>query len=271
MRHKLSGYFSVWDGQVLRLSFTNYHATAPFSQEADADVFSAKSAFKVRKGLTLTPKLSIASLEAKGGDTTRLLPGLSARWRYSKRLTLSAGYSQSMLLYTVQLIKNAIKVDSYSVGGVYNTSKYTVSSGFRYGSYSDGNFSNRFHVNVSRVIIIEEHRFLAGGLRFDYVNFDEDLNNGYYDPQEYFGLTAHSTLKGDYYGERLFYEVLGGLGVQSKKGSGTDLKASLKGKLTWHFNGNLSAWGAYKWSRSELDSTTGYNYNAYELGIGYLF
>jgi hypothetical protein len=61
------------------------------------------------------------------------------------------------------------------------------------------------------------------------------------------------------------------VGVQSKKGASADLKASLKGKLTWLFNDNLSAWAQYKWSKSAVDSATGYNYNAYEAGIGYLF
>ncbi|MEE9542544.1 MAG: tetratricopeptide repeat protein, partial [Thermodesulfobacteriota bacterium] len=271
VRHKLSGYFSLWEGQVLRLSYTKYHATAPFGLEADAGVFTAKSAYEATDDLTLTPRLSIASLEAKGGDTTRLLPALSARWRYSKPLTLSASYSQSVLLDTAQLIRNDIKLDSYSVGGVYKYSIYTISSGFRYGKYPDGNHSNRFNVKVSRGIIKEKHRSLSGGVRFDYVNYDEDLNNGYYDPQEYKALTARATLKGDYYNERLFYEAIGGLGVQTKKGSDTDFKASLKGKLTWLFNDNLSAWAAYKWSRSAIETTTGYNYNAYEIGVGYLF
>ena len=271
VRHKLSGYFSIWDGQLLRLAYTNYHATAPFSQEADANVFTAKSTFELSRDLKLTPRLSIASLEARGGDVTRLLPAISAKWRYSKPLTLSSSYSQSVLLDTAQLIKNAIKLDSYSVSGSYDYSIYTVSSGLRYGKYPDGNSSMRFNVKVSRGIIDEAHRTLTGGVRIDYVNFDKDLNNGYYDPQDYLALTARATLKGDYYAERLFYEAVGGAGMQTKKGSNTDLKMSLKGKLTWQFNRNLSAWAAYKWSRSELESATGYSYNAYEIGLGYLF
>lgn len=271
VRYKLSGYFSLWDSQVLRLSYTDYHATAPFGLEADANDFTLKSAVKVTRDLTLTPRLSIASVEATGGDVTRLLPALSVRWRQSERLTLFTSYSQSVLFDTAQLIKNAIMLEEYSLSARYDISPYTISTGYRYSKYLDGNFSNRFHVNLSRGIIKEVHRSLSGGVRIDYVNFDKNLNNGYYDPQEYLSLTTHATFKGDHYNERLFYEAVGGLGMQTKKGSNTELTASLKGKLTWYFNRNFSAWAAYKWSLSALESSTGYNYNDLEIGVGYLF
>ena len=269
VRYKLSGYFSVWDDQVVHLSYSTYEATAP-NLEADASLFTMKSSIDITKDLTLTPRLSIASLEATREDATRLLSGLSLRWRKSKRLTLNASYSQSMLMDTAQLIKNAIKLDEVSLSGVYNWSIYTVSSGVRFGFYPDGNFSNRFYVNLSRGFIKEDPR-LRGGVRFDYVDFDEDLSGGYYDPQEYYALTLHATLEDDYYGERLEYLVVGGLGIQSKGGASGELKASIKGKLTWHFNEHLSAWVQYKWSKSALESSTGYNYNGSEIGIGYLF
>ncbi len=175
-----------------------------------------------------------------------------------------------MLLDTAQLMKNAIKLDEVSLSGRYDWSIFTVSSGVRHGMYQDGNSSNRFYVNLSRGIIKEDPR-LAAGVRFDYVDFDEDLSNGYYDPQEYYALTLHATLEDDYYDERLEYRLVGGVGIQSKGGASGELKASLKGKLTWHFNEHLSAWAQYKWSKSALESSTGYNYNGSEIGIGYLF
>ncbi len=270
VRYKLSGYFSLWNDSVIRMSYSTYHATAPFNLEADAGLFTIKSAYKATKDFTLTPRLSVATLEANNGDVTRLLPGLSVKWRRSKRLTLSTSYSQSMLLDTAQLIKNAIKLDEYSLSARYDVSPYTLSAGFRYGKYPDGNFSNRAYVNLSKNFIKKDPK-LSGGVRFDYVNFDKNLNNGYYDPQDYLALTLHATLQDDYYDERLFYEVVAGLGTQTKSGTSAELKASLKGKLTWYFTDNLSAWASYKWSRSALESQTGYNYNASKIGIGYLF
>ena len=270
VRYKLSGYFSLWNDSVIRMSYSTYHATAPLSLSADAALFTIKSAYKPTKNFTLTPRVSIATVEATGGDVTRLLPALNVKWRQSKRLTLSTSYSQSMLLDTAQLIKNAIKLDEYSLSARYNAGLYTLSTGYRHGKYPDGNFSNKAYVNLSKNFIKRDPK-LSGGVRLDYVNFDKNLNNGYYDPQDYLALTLHASLSGDYYDRRLFYEVVTGLGTQTKSSASAELKASVKGKLTWQFTGNLSAWASYKWSRSALESTTGYNYNSSEIGIGYLF
>ena len=270
IRYKLSGYFSAWDNQVVHLSYSTYHATAPFNREADARLFTIKSGFKIKKDFILTPRLSIATLEASGRDVTRLLPALGLRWRYSKRLTLSTSYSQNMLMDTAQLIKKAIKLDEASLSGSYNKGIYTLSTGYRYSKYPDRNFSNRLYANLSRGFIKEDPR-LSGGVRFDYVNFNKDLSNGYYDPQNYYAFTLHATLENDVYDDQLYYRFVAGFGSQIKSGTSWELKASLKGKLLWRINSNLSTWVAYKWSRSALESATGYNYNALELGIGYLF
>lgn len=270
VRNKLSGYFSVWDSQVLRLSYSTYHASAPFNREADAALFTVKSSYKATKLVTLTPRLSIASLDTASSDGAHLLPGLSVRWKQSKRLTISTSYSQSMLMDTAQLIGNALKLNVVSFSGSYHLSAYSISSGYKYSWYPDKNFSNRLYVNLSKGFIDKDPK-LSGGVRLDYVDFNKNRSNGYYDPQQYLALTAHATLEDDYYDRRLFYQVIAGGGVQTKKGTSAELKASLKGKLTWHFTPDLSAWVAYKWSRSALESTTGYNYNAVEIGMGYLF
>ncbi len=242
-----------------------------FDDRARAKVLTGGLTYRFNKSTTLKTRLASVSIDAPSNPTSHMAGGISVRKVFTKRLRAGLSYSHSPLLDTAQLIRNNIRVDGFSAHLAYDAGFAAFGAAATYGDYSDGNSMHGFALDAHRSFdYFDKFLMLTGGYRFDYRAFDKDLNSGYFDPGNFVSNTLYLEVKGDAYNGRLEYRGEAEAGLQSYNSKSEYLsRFYIQGVL--HITDNINVDLSYKFSRSALESTSGFRYEEYKLGINYLF
>jgi len=266
--YSADAYYSPMPGLKLDLVFSQFEASR-MTDRSRARSLGLRVRYKLFRKTTLAGKLAFLSLDTPTNPTSELTGGVSLRQELPAGFRAGAGYSHYALLDTAQLIRNNIRLDEFFAYLSGNVMYLDFTTGIRYGDYSDGNRRKDFFLDVSK-----SHEYygilFTLGYRLDYRDFSDDLNNGYFDPADFFAHTIYGRARGSFYGGRIEYDALAGGGVQSFNStseSTTKLSLQVKG----HITDRLTIRGGAKYERSALASASGFKYEEYRAGLDYLF
>ncbi|MBI3399537.1 MAG: tetratricopeptide repeat protein [Deltaproteobacteria bacterium] len=265
--YKGSGYFNFGHLLRLNLDYSIFQASR-LNDKGHANILSIRDSMHISKDILINPRLSLVSIGSDINNTAYLASGLSVNWNFLKNWTTIISYNSTPLVDTVQLMRNNIRLQEYAVSLLYNYRDITVAAGTAYGDYSDSNSRKDASTNIAWKIT--KGPDIITGYILEYRAFSKTTHSGYFNPGDFLSNKLSMTLSGKIYKERIEYDVTGAAGVQSFDAK-SEYTSSLQTKLIGHINRNLSIEGGYKWSRSALESPTGYSFEEYRLGLNYVF
>lgn len=265
--YKASGSFNISPLLRLAVDYSRFNASR-YSQKAHADILTIRDSIRVSKELEFIPKLSFVSTGSGAGGADYIAAGLSAYWDFYRDTTAVFSYGLSPLVDTPALIENNIRVGAYSAAVMHHRGDFTASLRAAYDDYSDGNSSTGVRGNIAWKV--NSAPDVIVGYIPEYKAFSEKTYSGYYNPADIISHDLYLTLSGGLYDDALEYELTGTAGLQSTD-TGSEYTSSLRAKVTGRLTRNLSAFAGYKWSRSALESTTGYRFQEFRAGLDYLF
>lgn len=266
--YRASGYFNISPLLRLNVDYSRLEASR-HAQKAHADIVTVRDSVRVSKDLTFIPKLSFVSTGSGAGGSDYVAGGLSAHWDFYRETTAVFSFDLSPLLDTPTLIENDITVFTYSAAVIHHRGDVTASLRAAFSDYSDDNTSTGLRGNIAWKAYGRGPDVIVGYIP-EYRSFSEKTNSGYYNPGDIISHDLYLTLSGRLYMDALEYELTGTAGLQSTD-AGSDSTSSFKAMVTGRLTRGLSAWAGYKWSRSALESPTGFRYEEFRAGLDYLF
>jgi tetratricopeptide (TPR) repeat protein len=261
-------YYSPVRELKLNLVFSQFEASR-LASRARARSAGLRVRYRFLEKNTVTLRSSFLSLDTPGNPTSEFTGGVSFRRELAGGFRTGAGFSRYVLLDTVQLIENDVRVDEFFAYLSGQVMGLDMTTGIKYAEYSDDNRRRDFFLDLSR-----SHEFrgvlLTLGYRLDYRDFAHDRNSGYFDPSDFFAHTFYGRARGVLYGGRIEYDALAAGGLQSfntTTESATKFSLLVKG----HVTDRLTIRGGAKYARTALSSATGFRYEEYRAGLDYLF
>lgn len=250
-----------------RFEFSYKHLDASLpGRSARATHFEAKDSIRLQKA-TLTPRLSLVSLDSTVADTAYLTEGLSLSVPASKATVFSAAYSRYPMLDTARLIENDIRVREVYLGLMHDIKRATLSAAATSASYSDGN--SRYDLAAGLAVNVMDSPRVVAGLTSEYRDFSESKANGYFNPPNIFTNSVYVDASGPLW-RQLFFRAKAALGVQSLEGK-SESTSSLQASFEWAVSRELWLDAGYKFSRSALESASGFRFNEFRAGFNFLF
>lgn len=240
-----------------------------YNLKSNANILTIRSTYTASKGINISPRLSLVNTAADANDTSMLTGGLGINWDFFKPWTASISYNIIPLLDTAQLITNDIRAEEYGANLHYGGKRITISAGATYAIYSDNNLRKDFSLEVAYILFADQPVVKTGYI-LNYRDFLKDTNSGYFAPNDYLANRLYISLSDNFYRDRINYVVEGDVGTQSYN-SDFNYTASFHAKLVWLLTRAFSADISYKWSRSSLESQTGYSFEMYKIGLNYAF
>ena len=205
--------------------------------------------------LAVTANLALALIERRGGDALHLLPGLSFKLLPLNGLQMVGGFQRDVLDATGLIIQNDIRTSTLS--GNISLSPLTtlsLSGGYEYADYSDGNVKRRALGSI-RTLIIRPNPRLSIGYAFEFLSFARDLDKGYFDPSGYIAHTGQMEVSGELFEGRFFFDLFAFLGearTQGQVGVVPDFDTiwGLTGLIRLKISRRLTATGSFEHFRS---------------------
>lgn len=265
--YKASGYANISPLLRLGADYSRFDASR-HSEKAHADIITIRDSVKVSKELNVTPRLSMVSTGSDAGGTTYLAGGVSADWGFYRDTTAFFSYSLTPLVDTPALIRNNIRVAESSAAVMHSRGDFTASLGAAYGDYSDGNTATGVRANIAWKA--HSNPDVVAGYIPGFREFSKKTDSGYFNPHDIITHNLYLTLSGGLYGDAVEYELTGTAGVESFD-SNSEYISSFRAKVTGHLTRSLSAYAGYKWSRSALESASGFRFEEWRAGLDYLF
>jgi opacity protein-like surface antigen len=253
-------------GHRFELAYKRFEASSP-DRGASASFFDLKDSIRVMDRIVLTPRLSIVSLDSGVDDTVYLTEGLSFNMPIAKSTAMTASYSRYPLVDTVRLIENNIRVREAALVLTHDARRATLSASFVSASYSDGNSRYDLSGGVA-VNVLKEPRVIAGFVS-EYRDFSERTANGYFNPPNIFSNSVYVDASGRVW-QKLICRAKAALGTQSFEGK-SSWATSFQAGLEWEASRDLSFEAGYKYSRSALESASGFRFEEFRAGVNYLF
>jgi tetratricopeptide (TPR) repeat protein len=212
-RYGLGGDFWI-DNQKYGLSFRHTDASDPTRDNRAEDLL-----FRIYSRLTdqLAAGAGIGFTQLDDRHTSSFPAG---HLRIDGKLlggSAGANVTREVLTDTAELIENRIRMTNV---GLYIsqplTDRFSVYGGYNYKSFSDGNHANDLRL-VSQYAIYLAPRIVVGH-RFRFLDFQDQSQSGFFDPNNYIANRAFASL---YYEHRLFYTYLEGyLGYETFRRNG---------------------------------------------------
>lgn len=263
----LSGYYFTGRPGRLTLNLNFYEASRP-GAKAEATTIGVKDSMDVSGRLTVTSGLSLVMLEPENDDTVFMTGGLNGRYELSSKTRLSAGYNYSPLLDTVQLIENHVRTGEYHAALSHDYRNMTFTALTAYSGYSDGNSSYDLAGTIS-YRLSKRHGIYVGAVS-EYKDFAEHTASGYFNPPHIFSNSLFVTVEDDIPGTRLSYNAGIEAGIQSFSGK-TESTSAIEVGLEWRLTREISLDAGYKYSRSALESSSGFRFEEVKAGVTYLY
>jgi Tfp pilus assembly protein PilF len=200
----------------------------PFSEVAsdEATTLVAGLTSLVIRSLTFHARVGMVRQEDLGGESRTFgIGGGFIRWNVGPRLALRGSLAREALLDTAVLIDRGIRVDTADALIEYRFHRSWMLYGSAgLGSYSDGNARQTAGIALGWTVR-PSHPGVSTLLDIQYRSFNEDKNNGYFDPLRYDSELLTVAIWDDYRNRRIFWRIEGTIGLQSFD---TDAGASLE-------------------------------------------
>lgn len=187
-----------------------------------------------------------------------------------KNLLVSGGYVRYAVAPTFDATNFNLITQGWRGRVDYHPHNFTLTSSFYFGHYSDGNHAEREYAELMKWFSFRDDMFsVGGGYAFHHLHFTQDLNHGYFSPNQYRSHLAAAgfrlKLGKIYRGEVLGYgggELLENFAAYSPAGEALFKNDFLFGR--WDLSAN--------YSHFHLIQTTGaFRADAVNLDLGYRF
>ena len=220
---RVSGGMLLPGGEELSFGLARYDMSDPLG---DAAIDSIYGIFDMRpgRGQQLTFKLGLDRREKTDGDrSSDLLGGAWYGWGLERRWQIRARALRDAIRYSPTITDNEILVDELGASGnaTYAT-RWRVDVTAATASLSDDNSRISSGAGFSYRIPLSRPR-LEAGYRFRWLDYDEDLDSGYFDPQDFTSHLLQLRLNGEFGSRRHSYGVALDWGVQSFEAGGVDV------------------------------------------------
>jgi hypothetical protein len=130
----------------------------------------------------------------------------------AQELTFTA--DRDSFKYSVPILDNAIVVNSYGGRFAKTANRWRVNAGAAYGDFSDGNKRINGDVGAFLRRSVRSAR-LEFGYVYRYLDLDQSLSHGYFDPQDFGSHALQLRASGNFGGSRVEYGLAVEGGVQS--------------------------------------------------------
>lgn len=265
---KATGYLNHKKAGKLRLTLARYNVKR-LGDKGRATVIKLKDSIRITKKLKASISVSAVNSESGSVSNSYFTAGVSAEAKLARKLRGIASVSRSPYLDTPQLIRNNIRVTSYSATVMRDFKRTTLSASAGYRDYSDSNSSYRIKGNVARTVIKEPDYTITVGYMPEYRDFSKKTYSGYYNPGKVFSNDLYLNIKGLAKKDRLVYRATATVGTQNSTKS--EFTGALRIGATYYIKENLNVEAEAKWSKSALETSTGYRSESYKAGLNYLF
>lgn len=235
-------------------------------RDASADILDLRDSIKFGKAV-LTPRLSLVSTATDAGSTYYLTEGLGLRSPVAKGTALSVSYNRYPLVDTVVLIENNIKVREAGLALTRELKRGTFSASAVHASYSDGN--SRYDLSAGLAALLVREPRLVAGFVSEYRDFSERKTNGYFNPPHIFSNSVYVEGTGRF-SRDFIYRAKAALGNQSYERK-SEYATSFQAGLEWEATRDITLEALWKYSRSALESASGFRYEELRFGVNYLF
>lgn len=253
-------------GHRFEFAYKFFDTSLP-GRSANASTFDVRDSIKFGNGATLTPRLGLVSLNSNVSDTAYMTEGLGLSMPVARRTDMTIAYNRYPLLDTARLIENNIRVEEASFGVLHDIKRTTLSASAVFADYSDGN--SRYDITGGVAVnVMDEPRVIAG-LASEYRDFAEKAANGYFNPPHIFSNTVYIDAFGNLW-RGLDYRAKATAGIQSFEGK-SDYTTSFQAGLEWTASRDLWFDAGYKYSRSAIESASGFRFEEFRAGVNYFF
>lgn len=253
-------------GHRFEFGYKRFETSLPGTSAA-ASFIDLKDSIKVMGRAVLTPRISLVSLDSSTDDTVYLTEGLSLNMPLAKGTAITGAYSRYPLVDTARLIENNIRVREAALALTHEAGRATVSASALSASYSDGN--SRYDLAAGLAVSLFKEPAVVIGAVSEYRDFSERMANGYFNPPNIFSNSVYLDASGRVW-QKFIYRAKAALGTQSFEGK-TEYATSFQAGLEWEASRDLSLEAGYKFSRSALESASGFRYEEFRAGVNYLF
>jgi tetratricopeptide (TPR) repeat protein len=207
----------------LILGLARYDMRDP-TGDATIDGASAGVDLRVAPGHLVSLRLGADRLESTSGERTTEPTGLAA-WSFGidRAWRGSVTAARETLRYSPAITDAGIVIDGFRAEGSGRIGDvWRVSGATSFGDYSDGNSRSQLDLGFRGRLPVRRVQVEAG-VSLSGIDFDEDLDNGYFDPSDF--RSALGVVRAtDTFGRRdASWSVEGSGGVQSFTASGVDV------------------------------------------------
>ena len=283
--NRMNGYiaeggFGIGNRFDLRLGYRHddFHGPVPGNVDANgtAELLYGVLGWDPRPRHRGELRLGVARLtDSFDNDRTTAIGGLSYIFPIGT-WSARAGAAYDPFLYSPQILDNEIDITSltFSVSGLA-TKHVQVEAGAGYGDFSDGNGRVSADAGAWYVWSSASRRLMVGGV-VRYLDFtDQNLNNGYFDPENLVAGLASVRSNGTIASSKWEYEAAGEGGVQRYTFNGVENTGkplwNLYGLLARPLGGGFSLQLDANWGNSSTASGPGFNSIFYGARLRYTF
>jgi tetratricopeptide (TPR) repeat protein len=184
--------------------------TDPVDQNVDDGGHSIAAVYSTRFSdiLYLDGRIGVDRQEGfEGNDVTRLAGGASFDAYPIQTMGFGAGITRESLFDTARLIDNHLRLDALNLRYDWRFHprwRWRISA--QHGWFSDGNSRNVASTSVEWRVPVPRPRFrLTYSSRW--LSYDQDLDNGYFDPQRFWANLLTASVGGEFLHRALYYSA----------------------------------------------------------------
>jgi tetratricopeptide (TPR) repeat protein len=213
--YRVEGGRSLGVSADLTLGIARYNMTSP-GLFSFIDTLYAVGGFHTGRGQRLTLRLGVErwsnSAEVRTNEPTAGMAwvhGLDRRWQ------LTASVDHDTLRYSPTILDNGITMNTYAVRVAASpVRRWRITGGVGVGDFSDGN--TKTFADLGAVYSVPVPRgALESGYAFRYMNYGEDLGNGYFAPRNFVANLLQLRWRDGLPAERFYWDLSAETGVQS--------------------------------------------------------
>jgi tetratricopeptide (TPR) repeat protein len=267
---RLSGGFSLLPTTGVRLSYAHYDLT---NNDEDATIDSWFAYLDLRptlgQSLTLSLGVDLSDNNINEESQTDALGGLDYVWGLDRRWQATGSAGRQALRYSPEITSNNIRFDYFRAGVRGRVGqRWRVLANASVSDFSDNNERDNLIAGFVYNVPLERPR-LDLGYTIQYMNYAENTNSGYFDPQDFTSNLASARASGNFGARRNTWRAEVEAGYQSftleNQGAGgedvevdNDFVVVLTGVLGFPLNRSLTLEGQVSWGDYAAQTAAGF-------------
>jgi tetratricopeptide (TPR) repeat protein len=219
----IRGGFGLGHQIRLDLGLGRYDMSGP-SGDASIDNFNATIGFHPTRGQRLSATIGFDALtRVDNTDEEEVLGGLSYSWGLDRRWQVHGSAMRNSIRYSPEITNNNITFDQLQLrtsGAAGKSFRINADAGVA--DFSDGN--ERMTASAGFMYRLPVRKVTMDvGYTARAMDYDQDLANGYFDPQDFLAHLAQFQLNDEFGKRGNYYRLRLGTGVQSFTVGGVDV------------------------------------------------